>query len=281
MKPMEVGVVSTLQEGKDPIRYVADFGLRVCQLINWDMKLYTPANADTFKDLCKRHKVQIAAVWAGWSGPAVWDFIDGPKTLGIVPPRYRKMRVGQLKAGADFAARLGAPAIATHLGYLAEDPNDSNYAPVVRAVAEVARHCKKRGIGFWFETGQETPVTMLRLIEDVGTGNLGVNLDPANLVLYGKANPVDALEVFGKYVRCVHAKDGLYPTDGRRLGKETAIGKGKVDFPKLLAGLARLRYRGALVIEREIAGPRQSRDIRAAVTYLRRLAGRYSGASKR
>ena len=64
-----------------------------------------------------------------------------------------------------------------------------------------------------------------------------MNLDTANLILYGKANPVDALDVFGRYVRGVHAKDGLYPTNGSELGREVPIGEGKVDFPILISKL--------------------------------------------
>jgi len=274
MKPMEVGVITSLKRDEDPFKYVGDFGLRTCQLVNWNPRLWTTELADRAKKLARHNKVEVAAVWAGYTGKCVWNFIDGPATLGLVPAKTRAMRVRQLKAGADFCARLGAPAIITHLGFIPEDPKDRKYAPTVKAVRDVALHCRKRGIGFWFETGQETPVAMLRLIEDVGTGNLGINLDPANLILYGKASPVDALDVFGKYVRCLHAKDGIYPTDGRNLGHEEPLGKGKVNFPLLIKGLAKIRYKGALVIEREISGPRQARDIRAAVTYLRGLVGR-------
>ena len=120
---------------------------------------------------------------------------------------------------------------------------------------------KANGQYFLFETGQETPVTLLRTIEDIGTDNLGINLDPANLILYGKANPVDALDVFGKYVRDVHAKDGLYPTDGKHLGRETPLGEGKVDFPRLIAKLREVGYDGSLTIEREISGEQQLKDI--------------------
>ena len=67
--------------------------------------------------------------------------------------------------------------------------------------------------------------------------NLGVNLDPANLMMYGKANPVDALDVIGRYVMDVHAKDGGYPTCGRKLGHETALGQGKTDYPRFIAKL--------------------------------------------
>ncbi len=71
--------------------------------------------------------------------------------------------------------------------------------------------CKKYDMNLLFETGGESPITLLRLIEDVGTGNLFINLDPANILVYGYGNPVDAIDVFGKYVRNIHGKDGCVP----------------------------------------------------------------------
>ena len=130
---------------------------------------------------------------------------------------------------------------------------------------------KANGQNFLFETGQETPVTLKRLIEDTGEDNLGINLDPANLIMYGKANPVDALDVFGKYVMGVHAKDGKYPTDGHNLGCETKIGEGKVDFPSLIKKLKEIGYDGALTIEREISGEEQIKDIKESITYLNNI----------
>ena len=120
---------------------------------------------------------------------------------------------------------------------------------------------KKNDQYFLFETGQETPVTLLRAINDIGTGNLGINLDTGNLILYGKANPLDALDVFGKYVMDLHVKDGHYPTDGWKLGREVAVGEGKADFPRIIARLKELGYDGALTIEREISGDQQIQDI--------------------
>ena len=110
------------------------------------------------------------------------------------------------------------------------------------------------------------------MIEDLGGEYLGVNLDPANLLLYGKANPCDALDVIGAYVRGVHAKDGEYPTDGRRLGVEKPLGDGRVHFEVLLPKLKALGYRGALTIEREISGPQQIADIKRAIKLLSTLA---------
>ena len=122
-----------------------------------------------------------------------------------------------------------------------------------------------------FETGQETPITLLRTILTVNTGNLGINLDPANLLLYGKANPCDALDVFGKYVMGVHAKDGEYPTDPLYLGQEKRIGDGRVNFPLLIEKLKKLGYDGSLTIEREISGEKQVQDILYAKKFLEEL----------
>ncbi len=121
------------------------------------------------------------------------------------------------------------------------------------------------------ETGQETPVTVLRVIQDSGMDNIGVGLDTANLILYGKGNPVDALDVLGTHVRSVHAKDGLFPTNPRKLGAEVAIGKGRVDFVRVISRLVELGYSGALSIEREISGPKQEADILEAKNFLEKI----------
>ena len=121
---------------------------------------------------------------------------------------------------------------------------------------------------------------MLRCFEKVGCSNLGVNLDTANLILYGKANPVDALDVFGRYVRNLHAKDGCYPTDGHNLGQETKIGQGKVDFYALFAKLRELGYDSYVTIEREINGSQQIIDILESREYLQRIINQVYGNKK-
>ena len=174
------------------------------------------------------------------------------------------MRIDALKRMADFACWINVPAIITHCGFIPENMTDPAYPDVVAAIAEVAEYCLGLGLGFWFETGQETPVVLLRTIERIGTPNLGINLDTANFILYGKANPVDALDVIGRYVRNIHVKDGFYPTDGNELGKEVPVGEGKVNFPVFLKRLRETGYTGELIIEREISGDQQFRDIRRA-----------------
>ena len=161
--------------------------------------------------------------------------------------------------------------MATHAGFLPECPSDPQYPGVLDSLRAIAIRCRENGQYFLFETGQETPTTILRVIEDVGTGNLGVNLDPANLLMYGKANPVDSLRIIGKYVRDVHAKDGEYPTCGRELGVEKPLGEGSVNFPALIKGLKECGYDGAITIEREISGEKQLADIKRAIEILSAL----------
>jgi sugar phosphate isomerase/epimerase len=194
--------------------------------------------------------------------------------LGLVPVEYRQMRIQNLCDGADFAKKLGVTDVVTHMGFIPENPNDPNFAGFCVAVRAVAAHLKANGQYLLFETGQETPVTLLRCFEKVGTDNLAVNLDTANLILYGKANPVDALDVFGKYVRNLHAKDGFYPTNGFWLGKEVPIGEGKVDFKAFFKKLRELGYDSYVTIERELVGDdeetakQKNNDILKARDYL-------------
>ncbi len=271
---MKLGVFVYVSDKTDieaECRRLVENGFFTCQINLWSDALMTDDMADRIRETTQRCGIEISAFWCGWGAPAVWNFREGPTTLGLVPAAYRADRVRILKKGSDFARRMGVGQMITHVGFIPENPNDSLYAEVVEAVREVAEHCRENGQVFLFETGQETPITLKRTIDDVAMDNVGVNLDPANLILYGKGNPVDALDVLGPYVRDVHAKDGLYPTDGYRLGTETPIGEGRVDFPALIRRLRTLGYDGPLTIEREIAGEAQTRDILRAKTYLQRL----------
>jgi len=250
------------------LQQLVKFGFDNCQLCSWKPSLWTDEKAAEVSELTKKYGISISAFWCGWEGPVVWNHYDGQLTLGLVPPEYRQMRVQNLCDGADFAKKLGVTDIITHMGFIPENPNDPNFAPFCVAVRTVAEHLKENGQYLLFETGQETPVTMLRCFEKVGCDNLGINLDTANLILYGRANPVDALDVFGKYVRNIHAKDGFYPTNGHDLGEEVRLGDGKVDFKAFFAKLKELGYDSYVTIEREIWGEEQEADIMYARDYI-------------
>lgn len=271
---MKIGIMVQLFSENDVDQKFADLrqmGLSRCQLVVWDRALLCGAVAANVKAASQKHEVTVSAFWCGWEGPRVWDFYDGQATLGLVPEAFRFRRMEMLLEGSDFAKKIGVSNLVTHAGYMPENPYDPKYPEVIAALKVIARRCQDNGQYFLFETGQETPVTLKRAIQDIGLDNLGVNLDPANLILYGKANPVDALDVFGEYVRGVHGKDARYPTDGRHLGAETPLGQGRVDYPRFIARLKEVGYDGDITIEREITGEKQKQDILAAKALLESL----------
>jgi sugar phosphate isomerase/epimerase len=220
--------------------------------------------AVSLRQQADRLGIEITTIFTHCRPNQIWNFVDGPSTIGLVPAETRRSGVDQLRHGADFATWARVANLATHVGFLPENPGESQYPGIITSLQEVAEYCRRLDRYFCFETGQETPITLLRTIQDVGTDNLGINLDPANLLMYGKANPVDALDVFGCYVRGVHAKDGEYPTNGRELGLEKPLGEGRVNFPLLIPRLKALGYTGPLTIEREVRGPLQIEGIEQA-----------------
>ena len=272
MVRLKLGMIARLKPDLEKeLDKVQRLGFPTCQVVCWDMNLYRANVARRLRRAAEDRGIEVTTLWSGLPGRYVWNFIEGPSTIGLVPPQMREVRLKALRKASDFARIIGVPSITTHVGFIPENPLDPVYVSLIEVLKDVARFCGENGQEFWFETGQETPITLLRTIEDIGAENLGVNLDPANLLMYGKANPVDALDIIGTYVRGVHAKDGEYPTNGRELGKEKPIGKGRVNFPALISKLKALGYSGALTIEREISGPQQIEDIKRAKAYLETL----------
>lgn len=267
----DIGLIVPLRGDGPYLKQVADFGLKCCQVSSGAPESGAEALAARVREESRTGGVRMTALWSGCGAPSVWNLVEGPTTIGLVPPEHRERRIGIQKRAADFARMLGVPALITHLGFIPENPSDPEFAGVVAAVREVAEHCKSLGLEYWFETGQETPVTMLRLIQQVGTGNLGVNLDPANLILYGRGNPIDSLDLLGPYVRNIHAKDGFYPTDPMKLGRQVKVGEGRVRFPEFVRRLKEVGFAGEFIIEREIRGDQQKQDIAETIEYLRNL----------
>jgi L-ribulose-5-phosphate 3-epimerase len=268
---MRLGIILGVSRQPDAaIQRVHDLGFPTCQVGVQDTGDDAAGNLRRALD---RFSVEATSAVCTGPGPEVYDFYQGPLTIGLVPRQYRAQRIARMKAVSDFAAKAKIPAVQGHCGFIPENPGDPAYQEAVEAIREVAGYCRRNGQKFRCETGQETPITLVRAIRDVGLDNVGVNFDAANLILYGKANPVDAVELLGPYIQGVHAKDGLYPTDPKQLGREVPIGEGKVNFPVLVAKLKQIGYRNPLTIEREISGQKQTADILAAKAYLEKLIG--------
>ncbi len=274
VRPMAIGVMirPTYNDPEVAISRVRELGMSNCflDLDDWIGK-FSPSGAKQLRASLDKYGVTATAVEIVGPGPLVWNFVDGPSTIGLVPPATREARIEALKQTSDFAKQMGIPQVQTHCGFIPENPKSPLYEQVVLAIRDVAVHCSGNGQDFLMETGQETPTTMLRAIADVNQPNLGAGLDTANLILYGKANPVDAVEMLGPHIKSVHAKDGMWPTDPMKLGKEVLIGSGRVDFKKVFSKLNRLGYRGAVTIERETSGPQQIEDVRQEKIYLERI----------
>jgi L-ribulose-5-phosphate 3-epimerase len=270
-KPLRLGLILGVEPDPDAaMTTLKNLDLPSCQVY---LNRFDAALAARLRKSLDAANIEATALVVGGPGKESWDFYEGPLTIGLIPRETRAARIAHIKAAADFAARCDIPAVQTHAGFIPENPNDPVYKEAVAAMREVADYCRRYRQNFRYETGQETPITLVRAMHDVGLDNQGVNFDLANVIMYGKANPVDAMEVLTPYIQGIHAKDGLWPVNPRELGAEVPIGKGKVDFPRIVQRLKEIHYRGAVTIEREISGPRQMEDVRAAANYLHQLIG--------
>jgi sugar phosphate isomerase/epimerase len=279
LKPMAVGLlISPSGAPEATIERVHDMGFSNCFLsLDGYIGRFTKDAAAQIRDLLAKYEVVATTVEVVGPAPLEWNFLKGPSTIGLVPPSTRAARIDALRQVSDFAKLLGVGQVQTHCGFIPEDPSDALYPGTVEAIKTVAQHCQGNGQYFLMETGQETPTTMSRMIRDANMPNLAVGLDTANLILYGKANPVDAVDILGPHIRSIHAKDGRWPTDPSLLGEEVLIGKGLVDFRTVFTKLHKLGYTGAVTIERETSGPQQIEDVRNEKLYLEKILGEVLG----
>lgn len=257
---MKVGVIVKYHNVEEEFEWMQQNGIDNCQLYMYPED-HTEENIARLIALREQYGITITSIVGMWTGVQEWNFSGGPVTLGLIPAATRDRRMAEMRKYADLAVRLGVQDISSHMGFIPEYMYDPIFRDWIPAMRDLMHYYEARDLYLDFETGQETPVTMLRAIREIGSDHIGVNFDSGNLILYGKANPVDALDVIGTYVRGVHAKDACYPTDPLYLGDEKALGEGKVNFPALIARLHELGYDGAITIERECAGEREREDI--------------------
>ena len=175
----------------------------------------------------------------------------------------------------DFAAAIGVGSFACHIGFVPEDTTHPDYIEVREMVRRVADHAARNKQTFALETGQEPAHVLQRFLKDVDRANVGINFDPANMILYGTGDPIEALTVLGPQVISVHVKDGDWPKRDQpgALGTERPLGQGAVGIPRFVAKLKEIGFRGPLNIEREAENQAERiADIRKAVSYLKSLA---------
>lgn len=251
--PITIGCIASAGGDVDAtFRNLQEMGFTSCQ-IGFPSN-YTQETIDKLDAARKKYGIKITTVITV-PGRCVWNFTEGPSTIGLVPDEGREQKLDAYRKCIDFCQKAKIPAMHSHFGFIPEDPATEQYKSFIAVMKELANYAKNRGVDIYFETGQETPTTLLRAIKDIGTGNCFINCDTANLLLYGKANPTDAIRQFGHLVRDMHAKDGTYPSaeDPYHLGKEKPIPEGDVDFPAIIKLLKQQGYTGAITIEYEMS----------------------------
>jgi sugar phosphate isomerase/epimerase len=275
LKDMEIGVM--FWAGGDPVetlRELKSLGIRCGQMgIPGEMPL--DGAAAPWKRALEAQRFTVATVFAAYSGESYADIPTVQQTVGFVPPATRDARELRTLAVSDFAAELGVPGIATHIGFVPEDHLSSEYLAVREIVRHVCDHAKTHGQTFALETGQESADALLDFLLGANRENLGINFDPANMILYGTGDPISALQTLAQHILTVHCKDGDWPprnTPGA-LGNEKPLGQGSVGIERFIAKLKEIRYKGPLTIEREAHDPAERlRDLQLAITLLRQLS---------
>jgi sugar phosphate isomerase/epimerase len=275
LRDLEAGVM--FWAGPDPLqtlREVKSLGVRCGQLgIPGD---YPLDNAAAWKSALAAEEFTLVTVFCAYTGESYADIPTVERTVGFIPKATREEREARTLAVSDFAAAIGVPSIACHVGFVPEDPQNPDYEAVRNLVRRLCDHAAKHGQTFAMETGQEPADVLLRFLKDVDRPNLKINFDPANMILYGTGDPIQAIVILASQIVSVHAKDGDWPPKDvpGALGTEKPLGQGAVGIEQFVNKLRQVGFRGPLNVERETEDRAQRlADIRMGVQLLERLTG--------
>jgi sugar phosphate isomerase/epimerase len=275
MDKWPLGVFASIDAGLGVKLEVAhELGVATVQLHAPHKNTRTKRQAERFLEQLEELGIRITVVFGGFEGESYADIPTVARTVGLVPPATRAARMIEMKEISDFARLLCVDAVGLHVGFVPHDAADPMYADVVAVTRELCDHCRANGQNLHLETGQEAADTLLRFLGDVGRDNLFVNFDPANMILYGSGEPIEALRKVGRYVRSVHCKDAKWAArPGQEWGREVPLGEGDVGMENFLRTLNDLGYAGPLTIEREIPQEpsRQKEEIGRGIRLLNQL----------
>jgi L-ribulose-5-phosphate 3-epimerase len=279
LETFETGVM--FWAGRDPADTLAELktlGVRCGQIgIPGDLDLTC---AGQWQSALAAAGFTVTTVFAAFTGESYADKPTVFRTVGFIPTPTRAEREKRTLEVSDFAAVIGAPAIATHIGCVPEDPDDPDHLAVREMVRRICDYAAAKGQNFALETGQESASVLLGFLLEVNRPNLGINFDPANMILYGTGDPVEALRVLGAHIFSVHCKDGDWPPPDQpdALGAERALGTGSVPLESFLRQLLHIGYKGPLAVEREAHDPAERlRDIRSGIQLLREIKPKVLG----
>jgi sugar phosphate isomerase/epimerase len=268
MTRMSYGPLASLQA-------VRNLGIDTVQL-QYPPHLDTPEGVQQIRAAVQETGVGITLVFCGFAGESYADIPIIRTTVGLVPESTRAERIALVREISLFAQRLGVSRVAAHIGFIPEDESDPLYQEITQIVRAICDDLAPRDQSFVLEIGQETARGLKHFLEDVARPNLRVNFDPANMILYGNDNPLEALDILHPWIDSVHCKDGLWPTKPDALGQEVPFGEGAVNAAVWLEKLIATGYVGPLTIEREIEGEAQTRDILTAKNLIEAVIEQYA-----
>lgn len=229
-----------------------------------------PAVWGQFAALAQQRGVQIVSGMFGTVGEDYTTLETIKRTGGVVPDATWDANWKNIQEVAVLAARLGLKTVTFHAGFLPHEESDPAFAKLLERIDRIAALFAGHGIALGFETGQETADTLAAFLRHLARPNVGVNFDPANMILYDKGDPIRALQILGPWLKQCHLKDARRTRVPGTWGEEVTVGTGEVDWPAFLRTLDSLDYRGDLCIERE-AGEQRAADIRSARLHLETL----------
>ncbi|MDD5727004.1 MAG: sugar phosphate isomerase/epimerase [Victivallales bacterium] len=239
-------------------------GFSTCQLVSpQDEYLYgqkAECLTDKLLTAVTANQITISSVFMSFKNQ-VWKYPGLMETVGFVPLKTRALRIARACGIANWAKKLKVEVLVAHVGFIPENRKGEAYGTLIEMLRELALVLKDNGQYFTFETGQESIAVLKNVIEDIGTSNLGINFDPANLLLYDMDSPAELVAKLGRYVMQVHCKDGKRPDHPGSLGTETPLGEGEVDFGTLLPALYAAGFKGPLIIENERQVGKEQRDM--------------------
>lgn len=254
MSKWPIGVFTSIDAGLGVKLEVAkELGIPTIQMHAPHRQTRTAENATKFTAKLNELGITLTCVFGGFEGESYADIPTVEKTVGLVPKATRAERLQEMKEISDFTKLLGCNVVGLHIGFVPHDTSSADYQEVVAVTRELCDHAKANGQAVHLETGQESADNLVQFIEDTKRDNLFINFDPANMILYGTGEPIEALRKVGKYVRSVHCKDATWSNEpGKTWGCEVPLGKGQVGMENYLKTLLEIGYTGPLTIEREI-----------------------------
>jgi sugar phosphate isomerase/epimerase len=244
---------------EDLVSKLAACGVRRVQLA-LDPLRESPEVWSRTETLFRQHNIAIVSGMFGCVGEDYSTLESIRKTGGIAPDATWEQNRGNIKDTVALAGRMGLKLVTFHAGFIPHKETDPDYAKLLNRLAEAAGMFAAANIALALETGQETASSLAALLKKLRRPNLGVNFDPANMILYNQGDPIEAVRALAPWIRQVHIKDATRTKAPGTWGREVAAGTGEVDWPAFFATLRQLNFKGDFVIERE-AGTRRAPDI--------------------